>query len=136
MADLTITAANVVKGTNARVEHGVAGATITAGQQVYYDTATGKYGLADTNSSTAAVRSPRGTALHASLDGQPLAIQRSGEITIGASLTAGVAYYLSGTPGGIAPVADLTTGDYPTLIGIAKSATVLDLKYQESGVAL
>jgi hypothetical protein len=57
-------------------------------------------------------------------------------VTIGATLTAGVAYYLSGTPGGIRPVADNTTGDYPVILGIATSTTVLNVKIQEAGVAL
>ena len=136
MADLTITAANVVRGSNAKIEHGDAGATITAGQCVYRDTTDGEYKLSDADSGTAAVRSVRGIALNSASDGQPMTILRSGDITIGASVTAGVAYYLSDTPGGIAPVADLATGDYPTLIGIAKSTTVIAVKINESGVAL
>ena len=136
MADLTITAANVVAGSGAKITHGTAGASVTAGQPVYLDSATSTYKLADCDSATAAVRSPDGVALHASSSGQPLAIAESGPVTIGATLTAGVAYYLSATAGGICPVADLTTGDYPVILGIATSTTVLNLKIQEAGVAL
>jgi hypothetical protein len=137
MADLTITAANVVAGSGARVEHGTAGATITAGQVVYLDsTTTGKWQLADNNSATAAVRSPRGIALNGASLNQPIAVQTDGPLTIGATLTAGVAYYLSDTPGGICPVADLTSGEYPTLLGLATSTSVLDVDIQNSGVAL
>jgi hypothetical protein len=136
MADLTITAANVVKGAGAVVETGTAGATITAGQVVYRDASDLKYKLADADSTTAAVRSPRGIALNGASDGQPLSIQREGSITIGATLTAGTTYYLSDTPGGIAPLADLTTGDYPTVIGVATSTSVLKLGFIESGTAL
>lgn len=57
-------------------------------------------------------------------------------ITIGATMTAGVAYYLSDTPGGICPVADLASGEYPCIIGIAKSASLLDVGIHPSGVAL
>lgn len=136
MADLSITAANVVHASDAVKEAGVAGATITAGQVVYRDAADGKYKLADNDSATAAVRSPRGIALHGASANQPLTIQRSGDITIGATLTAGVAYYLSSTAGGICPVADLGAGDYPTIIGIAESAAVLNIKLHEAGAAL
>lgn len=136
MADLSITAASVVKGAGAAVTHGTAGATITAGQVVYLDSADNEYKLADADSATAGVRSPVGIALHGASDGQPLAICTSGPLTIGATLTAGVAYYLSATPGGIAPVADLSTGDYPVIMGIATSTTVLNVKIQESGVSL
>jgi hypothetical protein len=136
MTDLSITAASVVAGAGATQARGTAGATITAGEVVYFDSATSTYKLADCDSATAAVRSPRGIALHASLSGQPLAVHTGGPITIGATLTAGVAYYLSATPGGICPVADLTTGDYPVILGIATSTTVLNVDIQEAGVAL
>lgn len=136
MADLTITAANVLAGAGALVAHGTAGAAISAGQSVYLDEAAGTYKLADSNSATAAAREPDGIALHASSTGQPLAVLTRGPITIGAALSPGVAYYLSDTPGGICPVADLASGEYPSIIGIATSASVLNVKIQSAGVAL
>ncbi|MDE3796982.1 hypothetical protein I7G59_06490 [Sinorhizobium meliloti] len=137
MADLVITSSSVVSGAGARIEHGTAGATITAGQALYLDSAvTGKWQLADNNSATAAVRTPRGIALNSASLNQPIAVQTEGPITIGAALTAGVAYYLSDTPGGICPVADLLTGEYPTVLGLATSTTVLDIDIQSAGVAL
>lgn len=136
MADLVITAANVVSGDGANISHGYAGATVTAGQPVYRDPTDTKMKLSDNNSATAAVRKVKGLALHGAADGQPLAFQTEGPITIGATLTPGVAYYLGDAPGGICPVADLSAGEYPVIIGIAKSATVLDVQIQEAGVAL
>lgn len=136
MADLSITAASVVPGADARTISGTAGATITAGQAVYLDTATNTYKLADSNGASALIRTPVGIALHGASANQPLTIQRSGDLTIGAALTAGVAYYLSDTPGGICPVADVGSGEYPCIVGIAKSTTVLDVNIQASGVAL
>lgn len=135
-ADLSITAANVVAGSGSQVVQGTAGATVTAGQAVYLDTSAGMWKLADDNSGTAAARSPGGIALNGAATGQPLSVLKSGHVTIGATLTAGVAYYLSDTPGGICPVADLAAGEYPTILGIATSTTVLDVKIHESGVAL
>jgi len=136
MADIAITAANVLAKGGASVVNSVAGAAITAGQLVYYDSAAASWKLADNDSATAAARSPGGIALNGAAAGQPLAVLKSGPIIIGGTLTAGVAYYLSATPGGLCPVADLGTGKYPTIIGIAKSTTVLDVKIHESGVAL
>lgn len=136
MTDLVITAANVVAGSGAKKIAGTAGVTVTAGQVVYLDSATSTYKLADNNSATAAVRSPDGIALHGSLANQPLTILASGPIAAGATLTAGVAYYLSDTPGGICAVADLATGEYPVILGIATSTSVLNVKIQEAGVAL
>jgi hypothetical protein len=114
----------------------VAGATVTAGQALYLDTADGKWKLADNNSATVAARTPGGIALNGASNGQPLSVLTSGPITIGATLTAGVAYYLSDTPGGLCPVADLGSGEYPTVIGIATSATVLKVQINPSGVEL
>lgn len=136
MADISITAANVVPGQNATVTGGTAGATIAAGKAVYRDPADLKWKLADCDSATAAERDVRGIALNGASNGQPLDVLTEGDITLGAVLTAGVAYYLSGTAGGICPVGDLASGDYPTLIGIAKSTSVLSVKINASGVAL
>lgn len=137
MADLVITAANVLSVAGSTVDRaGVAGATILAGQAVYKDGSTGKWILADDNSATAAARVPAGIALNGAANGQPLAVHKAGDITIGAALAPGVAYYLSDTPGGIGPVADLAAGEYPSIIGLAKSATVLHVDINSSGVAL
>ena len=136
MADLVITAANVVAGAGATRVEGTAGEAITAGQAVYYDRADKSYKLADCDSATAAVRAPRGIALNNAADGQPIDVHTEGPITIGATVTAGVAYYLSATAGGICPVADLASGDYPTILGIATSASVLDVQIHSAGVAL
>lgn len=134
MADITITAANVLASSDAITENGVAGATITAGQVVALNTTTGKYVLADADGA-AGIDRPRGIALNGAADGQPLKIVKSGDVTFNAALTAGVTYYLSPTPGGIAPRADVLTGDIVSVLGVAKSTTVLSLNLQYSGVA-
>lgn len=136
MADISITAANVLPGSNARTENGTFGATVTQGQAVYLDASDGKYKLADNDNATAAVRRPRGIALNAGSNGQPATIQTSGSITIGGTLTAGTVYVLSSTAGGIAPQADLASGDDVVILGVATSTTVLALDIQISGVTL
>lgn len=136
MADISITAANVAAGSGARTAVGTASETITAGQVVYQDSSTKEYGLADNNSATAGVRSPIGIALNGASDGQPVSVLLSGPCTIGGTLTAGVAYYLSDTEGGICPVADVGSGEYAVLLGIATSTTVLNVNIQVSGVEL
>lgn len=136
MADLSITATAVLAGSNSTTETGTLGATVTAGQAVYKDSADGLWKLADNNSATAAARTPQGIALNGGATGQPVRVLRSGDLTLNAVLTAGVAYYLSDTAGGICPVADLASGEYPTIIGIASSTTNLKVDIQTSGVAL
>jgi hypothetical protein len=136
MTALTITAANVVAGTNSTRDIGTAGETITAGQPIYLASATNKWMLADTNSATAEARVAKGISLNGAALNQPISIHKSGDLTIGATLTAGVAYYLGGTPGTIVPVADLTAGDFPCVLGLAKSTTILAVDIQSAGVAL
>lgn len=136
MADLTITAANVLAQAGAEQHDGIAGATIAQGKAVAIDPTTGKIVLADSNHATAALRRARGVALNAASDGQPIKWAGAGPVAIGATLTAGVAYYLSDTPGGICPVADVGSGENSVLLGLATSASVLDLDIQNSGVTL
>jgi hypothetical protein len=135
MTDIAITAANVVAGANATTVHGTAGEAVTAGQAVYLDPTSKKWMKADSNSATAAARQPGGIALSGAALNQPLTVQTSGDITVGGTLTAGVAYYLSATAGGICPVADVTTGDFVCLLGLAKSASVLAISIQYPGVS-
>ncbi|TIX89194.1 hypothetical protein [Rhizobium sp. P44RR-XXIV] len=134
MADLTITPANVVAGTNAVRDIGTAGETITAGKVVYFDAATNKWKLSDNNAT--GTRTVHGIALNGASLNQPVSVAKHGDITIGATLVAGTAYYLSATAGGICPVADLATGMDSILIGLAKSTTVLAIDVQDSGVTL
>lgn len=135
MADLTITAANVIPGSNADIDFGYAGEAIAQGKGVYLSSTTNRWMLADSNSATVEARKAKAIALNAAANGQPVTVQKSGDITIGATLTPGVAYYLSDTPGGICPIADVGTGEYVCLLGLAKSASVLGLDIQFPNVA-
>jgi hypothetical protein len=136
MADLVITAANVVKGTGATTETLIAGATITAGQAVYKDAAdSNKAKLYDADGA-AALRVFYGVALNGAAANQPVVVQTAGNITIGATTAVGVAYYGSDTPGGICPFADLEAGDYPTIIGIGISATQIKIQPIAAGVTI
>jgi hypothetical protein len=136
MADLVITAASVVPGAGSRRTSGIAGASIAAGKPVYQDPADLKYKLADANSGTAAARAVSGISLNAAENGQPLAVHLEGPLTIGAAVSQGVGYFLSSTAGGICPAADLASGAWPTLLGFAISASVIDVKIHPAGVAL
>lgn len=136
MVDIVITGANVLPGSSAKISNGTAGVALTAGQVVYLDDLENKYKLADNNSATVAARTPVGISLNSCGINQPVAVLEQGPITIGSTLVAGVAYYLSDFPGGICPVADLLAGEFPSIIGIATSTTVLKVNLQASGVAL
>jgi hypothetical protein len=63
-------------------------------------------------------------------------VQTAGTLTLGATMTAGTVYYLSDTPGGICPLADVGAGEYVEVIGVATSTTVMQLILAYSGVSL
>jgi hypothetical protein len=135
MVDITITATSVIPGSDAVIDRGsFAGAMITAGQVVYKEAATGLIKLADCDSATAEVKIPYGIALNGGATGQPIAVQTAGSITVGGTLVAGTAYYLSDTAGGIRTTPD--TGDRVVQLGLATSTTVLALRIQDTGVTL
>lgn len=136
MTDLVITAASVIAGENSFMKQGTAGEAVTAGKTAYFDKTTGRWKLADSNSGVTDARVAKGIFLNGAAAGQPVFIHGWGDITIGATLTAGLAYYLSDTPGGICPVADVGTGESVCLLGLAKSTTVLSVQITSPGVTL
>jgi hypothetical protein len=136
MADLSITAASVLADPSANRTTGSAGEAIVAGKAVYLDPTTKKWQLADSNSATAVAKKAGGIALNGAALNQPLAVCTGGLITIGATLVAGSAYYLSETPGGLQPAADLGSGENVCQLGLAMSTTVLNVDIQNPGVTL
>lgn len=136
MADLSITAGNVIAQAGAVIKRGTAGATITVGQIVYYDAAAGTYKLADADNLPAGGVTRVFMALNGAATGQPIAVLQSGEVAMGSILTEGIAYYLSPNPGGIAPVADVLSGDDVIVLGVAKNATTLTFAPIISGATL
>ena len=136
MAALSITAASVVADSDAVIERGTAGATITAGQPVYEDTANSNVlKLTDSNASALAA-TVKGVALHGAASGQPLAYITSGNYTVGATVTVGQTYVAGATAGDINPISDIATGWYVSHIGIAISSTKIRVKIHNSGVAV
>ncbi len=143
MADISVTAASVVKGTATAdqatkpvTSRGIAGATITAGQALCRNPTGGKLELADANGASAYMKVVVGISLHGASANQPIEYLISGYLTFNAVLTAGTAYVMSGTAGGIAPESDLTSGWTITDLGRATSTTNLFVRIFNSGVAL
>lgn len=128
MAALTVTVAEVLGDYTGDIYTGIAGATITAGQSVYLDSTTSTVKLADADASAAAAAAI-GIALHAALAGQPIRVQRTGDVTIGATaaMTVGTIYVVAATAGGIAPAADAEAAStwYVTPLGVAITAAKL-----------
>ena len=138
MADLTITASQVQPADlSAHTFEGVAGAAITAGQPLYKDSTDGN-ALKPADADAAASARCVGIAVAGAADGQPVRYQRTGDVTLGAgaAMTVGTVYVVSATAGGIAPLADLASGDYVSILGVAISASVLRLNLLNSEVAV
>ena len=124
-SDLSITATNVKPGANAIIRRDwTAGEAITAGQLVYRSSSDFKVYKADSDSGTAAVRDCIGFALNSAALGAPVFVDiEDDDLTIGATVANGTVYILSATAGGIAPLADATTGWYVTVVCVGKSTT-------------
>lgn len=135
MADLTITPAQVLPGSDAIFSEGVAGAAITPGQSVYQDGSdANKWKLADADS-TILTAAARGIAVgQAAADGQRITVQTGGTITLGAGAapTLGIIYVVSGTAGGIAP-SPAGSGDWTTILGVAGATNTLKMSVFASG---
>lgn len=129
--DLTITVGSVIPDDGYQYSDGTAGEALAAGQAVYISSGT-TYKLAHCETS-AATAAARGITLHAAASGQPIRVMTGGTYTVGATVALGKVYVLS-TSGLIAPVGDLATNDYVTVIGVATSTTKMRLLIYASGV--
>ena len=136
MADISITAANVVPGTGAVLSQGLAGEAITAGQAVALNPTTNTYFKADNDNATTALRTPAGICVVGANSGGPLLFQTAGELTIGATLTPGVPLFVSATAGGICPLADLTTGRTVQQLGLSKTAAIFTVQLNPLGITI
>lgn len=135
MADLAITAANV-KNVDADLHTGTAGETIIAGQGVYKKSADSKLYKAQCDG-TAEEADAVGIAMHGSLADQPLTYAKGGTINIGATTAKGSVYAVSAAAGGVAPTADLASGNRVTHLGFAKdNVGAFVVKVTNSGVTL
>jgi hypothetical protein len=134
MADLSITAANVGATSSSVTSLVQVGETVTQGQPGYRKALDGLYYKADANASSATAEALGVFLTGASTNGYAL-FCTSGSYLAGATLTVGETYVVSATAGGIAPVADVTTGWYVTILGVASSSSTLALGIFRSGTA-
>lgn len=134
MAALTITAANVgiVAGTPQTITYGE---TVAQGEPLRRNSSDGEYYLC--NHTTLADCAAEAIALTPGGDGELGVVLRAGAtIDIGATVTAGTAYYIGPTDGDINPFADLGSGDYVTIVGHAISTSNILLTFDQLGIAI
>lgn len=135
MANLAITAAEVLPTALTQRRAGTAGAAISAGDVVYLDPVTQTYKLFDGNDTGANTYDPC-IALNSAAAGQPLGVAVGGDLTIGATAAAvtGTVYAAGIIAGKMMPVADLASGNRVTIIGVGKASNKLALILANSGV--
>jgi len=125
MADLSQTAANVKLMSATQVTVGTAGEALTQGQPVYLSAS--KWYRCDANDTAAKAVAAGIVLTPAATDGIVVIAPNGASVDLGATLAIGTTYAVSATVGGICPIADITSGQYPTILGTATTAAKLPL---------
>lgn len=134
MAALTITASNVIPVAGYQFKTLPAAAAITIGQSLYVNSSD-QWALADADALATAACT--GISLtQAAAANQPVRAITGGNLGLGAILTVGIPYVAHTTAGGIGPYSDLSSGDFPTLIGWPTTTSDLKLVFAASPVAI
>lgn len=137
MSDIAITASGVVAqaGASKSLYYVTSGnAAITAGQSCYVNSA-GYLTTAKADASGTQVAT--GIALDNASQNQPCQVCTGGSLLLAGTsgMVQGAAYVVSAAnTGGIAPISDLTSGQYTSLLGIATSPTTLNVSLLAPGV--
>lgn len=133
MADYTITAANVVpNSTSGNI--GVAGEAIAAGECVYKKTSDGLYYKAQRDG-TAEEANVAGIAVCSCSANQPFVFLGGGTLACGSAFSAaGATISVSANAGKLAPIGDVGTGDFISIVGFSESATVLRININATGI--
>lgn len=141
MVDLSVTAANVRKLTSSgglagtSTELGTGGATATAGQVVYRDSAD-LYQFKLAQATSQAASAAYGIRLDGGADEQDAIVIRSGLYNPGGTVVVGQVYCVSAaTAGAICPYGDLASGNYVTIIGVGITAASIFVNIIASGIA-
>ena len=133
MADLVISSSLVQPTETSPFESGICGAEFTAGQVGYVDASDSsrwKKAVATASASAAA----RGIATGNFSTGQIGRFQTHETLNLGGGVSAGVVYAVSTNAGGIAPIADVTTGNFITPLAVGATTNNLSLTIFRSGI--
>lgn len=138
MADIVITAANVLPSAAARFSQQKAGVAITAGQFLYFDTASGTVKLAKANGA-APINSLFGVAAeNAAANQQVLVITSDPALAIGGTIAAGALAWLSALAAGninATPLDDVSGGTMTRiLLGIGMGSNTINFNPVVGGV--
>lgn len=136
MADVVQTATSVHAHSGATVSMKEVGEAVVPGDWLYLDSADGKHKLAvGTDSAKAVVV---GMSLgYGPADGNYVPVATAGDVDVGATLTVGGGPLIisSAAAGNMAPIADLTTGEYGSVLGIQVAADKFTINIKNATVA-
>lgn len=132
MADITVVPVNV-KVAGSIVSLVQVGEAVVQGMVGYLNATTGKYMLTQSDGTAAQAQAKGFFVTPAATDGEAV-ISIGGTIDLGATLVLGETYVVSQTLGGIAPIADIATGDFVTHLGVAISTSLLKQAISISGI--
>lgn len=126
MGAVSVTAASVLHSSSGVTVNVIAGAAITAGQPVYFDT-DGSAKVADADGASPLYK-VRGIAVNNAATGQDVDIcTRDPAFTPGFTTAIGEVYIVGATAGNIHPVADKTTNWKVSVLGVGISVTQMNL---------
>jgi len=140
MADLSQTAANVALGASTTPTRVVQyGEAVTQGMPLYF-ASDGKWYQADANDTAAkaavgAIAVSPGAINGYGLVALPASTPGKSLVNLGATLAVGTVYAVSATKGAIAPLADIVSTQFVTVLGIATTAALLDFQPSISNTA-
>jgi len=135
--DLTITVANLTLTQNTTLSTTIleAGAAITPGVPVYFNTGDNQYHPAEAKETEEKAK-VAAIALTYAGDGEFFVAIQRGIFELGSALVIGKTYVISDTTGLITVDSDATTDWYKTVLGVATTVALLDLKINISGAKL
>jgi len=134
MADIVITPANVQPTQQGNLR-GVAGVAISAGQMCRLDSADNKWKLASATAEDTA-DAPAMALNSAAPDQEVILGSDRNDVTLGSGvLAAGEVYVVSATAGGLAPIGDLVSGNFTSIVGYAISADAIRFSRVVTGIA-
>ena len=133
MADVTVTANEVLPDSGSRLETHTLGGTVTAGQTVYKNTS-GLIVAADAGA--AATSTVLGIAMTGGVTSQSIVVCVGGTLDPGFTCGVGTPYFQSNTAGGICPAADLANPMRTSVIGVGITASQLGLVLYNSGATV
>ena len=140
MADLSPTAANVALGASTTPTRVVQYGEAVSPPNPLYRATDGKWYRCDANDGVAkavvgGIALTPGATNGYGLIALPSSTPGASLVNLGATLAVGMPYAVSATVGGIAPIGDITSAQFVSIIGIATTTALLDFQPSISNTA-